>query len=191
MSSAARHHRLSVEDYLAHERRSPDKHEFFDGRVSLMAGGSARHNYLCGRIQHAMVARLDGTPCFPLGSDQRLATPDGLYTYADGAVFCGEVVVGPEATALNPVVVFEVLSDSTREYDRGEKLERYKQIPALRHVVLIEQHAVDVEVWTRGPTGWTRRVHTDPAERLVLVAPAMEVSLGDLYAGIERLPDTR
>ncbi len=70
----------------------------------------------------------------------------------------------------------------------GDKLERYKQVPSLRHVVLVEQHAVDIEVWTRGPTGWSRRVHTDPADRFALESPALEVPVGELYAGIERLP---
>jgi Uma2 family endonuclease len=185
---AARHHRLTLDDCFALERRSPDKWEFDDGRISAMAGGSPRHNYICGRIQVALAARLDGGPCFALTADQRISTADGLYTYADASVYCGDIEVAREDTALNPVVIFEVLSDSTRDYDRGDKLERYKSIPSLRHVVLVDQQAVDVEVWTRGPRGWTRRVHTDPTDVLVLDALHAEVPVDELYAGSERLP---
>lgn len=109
-----------------------------------------------------------------MGADQRIASADGLYTYADASVFFGALEVGEEPTATNPVVLVEVLSDSTRSDDRGEKLDRYRTIPSLQQVVLVEPDAPDVETWTRGPTGWTRIVSRcpHPAERRAVQPPA-------------------
>src|SRR5688500_6312110 len=134
-----RHHRFALDDYFALERATGHKHEYVDGLVLAMAGGTPRHNAISANVLRALGNRLDGSPCVTLTPDQRIRTPDGLYTYADGSVFCGEIAVGPDATAENPTVLVEVLSDSTREYDRGEKLERYREIPSLRHVILVEQ----------------------------------------------------
>ena len=113
------------------------------------------------------------------------------YTYADGSVFCGEMTLGPMQTATNPVVLSEVLSDGTRAYDRGEKLTRYRSIPSLRHVVLIEQDGVDVEVWSRNGETWSRKVHVDWADRVGLPGIQVELSVGDIYEGAERFPTSR
>lgn len=185
---AVRHHRLTVEDYLALERATGHKYEFLEGLVVAMAGGTPRHNALAANALRALGNRLEGRPCNALSSDQRIRTPEGLYTYADGSVFCGEIAVGPEATASNPVLLVEVLSDGTREYDRGEKLERYRGIESLRHVLLIEQDGVDVEHWFRGPDGWRREVHTDVGGAVALAHLAVELPLREIYAGVERLP---
>lgn len=188
MSSVPRHHRLTLDDYFAVERRSPERHEYFEGQVFLMAGGTPRHNYLESRASEALGRRLGGSPCFTMTSNQRIATHDGLYTYADGSVFCGRIEVGEDQTALNPVVLIEVLSDKTRDYDRGEKLERYKTIPSLRHVLLIEQVRIDVEHWFRGAGGWQRRVYTDANDVIALGEPAVELTVGEIYEGVERIP---
>jgi Uma2 family endonuclease len=89
-------------------------------------------------------------PCRVFGSDQRIATPDGLYTYPDAVVFCGpiELMGGRPPSATNPRALVEVLSDSTRDYDRGEKLDRYRAIPSLVEVLLVDPDpAAGVEHW--------------------------------------------
>jgi Uma2 family endonuclease len=121
-------------------------------------------------------------------SNQRIATADGLYTYADGSVYCGELATGPDQTATNPVLLIEVLSDSTRDYDLGEKLDRYKAVPSLRHVLLVEQHRVQVEHWSRGPDGWSRDVHVDRDDTLRLAGLGIELPLTEIYDGMERFP---
>jgi Uma2 family endonuclease len=122
-----------------------------------------------------------------MSSDQRIATADGLYTYADGSVFCGELALGPEQTATNPVALIEVLSDSTRAYDRGEKLDRYRSVPSLRHVLFVEQDAVDVEVWTRGDAGWVRVVHVELGDTVHLRAIGAAFPVREIYDGVERI----
>lgn len=187
--ASLRHHVLTLDDYFAVERSSSRKHEYLDGQIFLMAGGTPRHNYVAQRLLEALGRQLGGGPCFTMPADQRISTHDGLYTYADGSVFCGSVEVGAEQTATNPVVLMEVLSDATRTYDRGEKLERYKTIPSLRHVVLAESDGPDVEVWSRGSDGhWARIVRVDLADRVQLEGIGAELILSELYHGIERIP---
>ncbi len=188
MSYVARHHEFTLDEYFHTERQSGQRHEFADGQIYAMSGGSPRHNHLALKAARMLADRLDGTPCDPLPSDQRIGTPDGLYTYADGSVFCGEMQLGPNQTALNPVVLIEVLSDRTRAYDRGEKLRRYQSIPSLKHVLLIEPDGADVEVWTRGPSGWSRRVYVEVSAVVDLPAIDVELPVADLYAEASRFP---
>lgn len=188
MSGIARHHRITLDEYLAVERVSAVKHEFCDGQVLLMAGGSPRHNAISANVSFALVGALRGGPCRAYSSDQRVATGDGLYTYADAVVICGEVALGPEQTAKNPLVLVEVLSDSTREYDRGEKLDRYRSIASLRHVLLVEQARLDVEHWYRTDSGWERRLYTDPGDRVPVPEAGASLSLADIYAEVDGLP---
>jgi Uma2 family endonuclease len=185
----ARHHHLTLADYFSAERQSPSRHEYADGVIWVMGGGSPRHNYVAARVHDALTRGVGTGPCFTMTADQRISTADGLYTYADGSVFCGSMTLGADQTAANPVVLVEVLSDSTRTYDRGEKLDRYRTIPSLRHVLLVEVDAPDVEVWTRGDDGsWTRAVHVALTDSVRLGAIDVALPVADLYAGIERIP---
>lgn len=188
-SYVARHHEFTLDAYFATERR-PDagKHEFADGQIYAMSGGSPRHNHLAGHTYRLLAERLGGGPCVALPSDQRVATADGLYTYADASVFYGPIELGPEQTARNPTVVVEVLSDSTRAYDRGEKLRRYQSIEALRHVVLIEPDAPDVEVWSRGPDGWRRTVYAEAGKTVDLPAIGVALPVAEIYREASRFP---
>lgn len=178
----------TLDAYFAAEAHSLEKHEWLDGQIFLMAGGSLRHNALGANVLGAFTVGARGGPCQALSSDQRIATGDGLYTYADATLACGTLQLGREQTLLNPVVLVEVLSDATRAYDRGEKLTRYQTIPSLRHVLLVEQERVDVEHWRSVDGAWSRTVHTTLADRLVLDPPGLVVLLEDLYAGFDRLP---
>lgn len=188
MPASVRHHVQTLADYLAAERLSPSKHEFADGQILVMAGGSPRHNRIETNTARALGRLLQGRPCFEMTSNQRIATGDGLYTYADGSVFRGGMTVGPDQTATDPVLLVEVLSDSTRDYDRGEKLERYRSIPSLQHVLLVEQRSVDVELWSRTAEGWRRAVYVAPDAAVPLPALGIDLPIADLYDGAERFP---
>jgi Uma2 family endonuclease len=189
MPVAARHHRVSLDEYFAVERSTPGRHEFLDGQIYVLAGGTPRHDRLETRVVLALGQRLGSGPGFVMTSNRRIATADGLYTYADASVFCGHLATGPDQTSTNPVVLVEIPSDSTREYDRGEKLARYQTIPSLRHVVLVEQRGVDVEHWFRAEAGWERRVYTAPGDLVVLSGLGIEVPVAELYDGLDRLSE--
>src|ERR1044072_7692049 len=116
--------RYTVEDYFFVEVGSPIKHEYLDGEIYAMAGGSRTHARIALNIAAALRDALSGTPCEAFTSDMRVMTPSGLYTYPAVSVVCGPAdLAGAQerTTLLNPPVLAEVLSDSTRDYDRGEK----------------------------------------------------------------------
>lgn len=151
----ARKMHWTVEDYLAFENESLTKHEYLDGEIFAMAGARPRHNQLAGNALVALGALLRGRPGRTFNSDQRIHVPStGLYTYADGGVACGRWQLHTDGMCLlNPVLLYEVLSPSTRDYDRGAKRDHYQQIPSLRHLLLIDQPARILEHYHRAAGG--------------------------------------
>jgi Uma2 family endonuclease len=147
-------------EYVAHEAASNVKHEYLDGQIYGMAGGTPSHAALASAVSGLLFGQLRGGPCRAYSSDLRvrvLAT--GLATYPDVTIVCGERQLDPEDknTVTNPTLVVEVLSPSTEEYDRTEKLDHYRRIPALRQVVIVSHDERRLEVWTRGDgDAWTR-----------------------------------
>lgn len=148
-------HRYTYEEYLAYERDSGLKHEYEDGEIVAMPGGSRHHNALAFRVAAALdAARARG--CNGFQSDQKvrvLAT--GKATYPDVTLVCGPIEGDPAdpsgATITNPTVIIEVLSPSTEEEDRGNKWMHYQRIPALQEYVLVSQAPPRVEVFRRLP----------------------------------------
>lgn len=157
--------RYTFWEYLALEAVSNVKHEYLDGQIYAMAGGSPDHAALQAAVPSLLFAQLRAGRCRAHGSDLRvrvLAT--GLATYPDVTIVCGPREVDPEDknAVTNPTLLVEVLSASTEDYDRGEKFAHYKHIPALHQYVLVSQDERRVEVWSRGPDGaWTSVVSRD------------------------------
>lgn len=180
--------RFTLDEYFEIERARADKHEFWDGAVFLMAGGSVRHNVISANAVTALTVacRSAGNGCRVLSADQRLATPEGLYTYADASLVCPRPELGREQTLSNPTLVVEVLSGATREYDQGEKPARYQQIPSLRHVLLVEQDRPEVTWWRRDVEGWASVVLA--GGEIALDPPGVTLRIEDLYEGALDLP---
>ena len=141
MTLAARRMHWTEADYLAFENDSATKHEFFNGEILAMAGARPLHNRVAGNTQVSLGGLVRGRGCGTFNSDQRIHVPrTGLYTYPDGGVACGKWEIHDDGMCLlNPVLLFEVLSPTTRDYDGGIKREHYQQIPALQHLLLIDQ----------------------------------------------------
>jgi Uma2 family endonuclease len=186
--SPARRHRYTYEEYLVYERDSGLKHEYEDGEIYAMAGGSRRHNALASRISAALeVART--SDCVAFQSDQKvriLAT--GKATYPDASMVCGPIEGDPAdptgATITNPSLIVEVLSPSTEEADRGNKWQHYQRIPALTEYVLISQAQPRIEYYRRLPSGaWEYREATEGTVRLLSGAVL------DLASFYTNLPD--
>jgi Uma2 family endonuclease len=181
-------HRYSYAEYLAYERDSGLKHEFEDGAIVAMAGGSRRHNALASRVTAALEsAREPG--CVAFQSDQRvrvLAT--GKATYPDASMVCGPIEGDPAdpsgATITNPVLIVEVLSPSTEQEDRGNKWQHYQLIPSLAEYVLVSQAEPRVERYRRLPSGaWE---YSDVTEGTMQLSSGAVLDLAKLYDG---LPD--
>src|SRR4029078_9206247 len=132
-------HRYRFADYLALEETSNTKHEFLNGEIYALAGGTPEHAALAGAVSAALLAELRRGPLRVYSSDLRvrvLAT--GLATYPDVTVVCGALERDPQSpdTVVSPVVVVEVLSPGTESFDRGEKREHYQRIATVREIVL-------------------------------------------------------
>jgi Uma2 family endonuclease len=161
MVAPARLHGYTFDEYLDLENASNVKHEFLEGEIYAMAGGTPRHAALTLAVGGALLAQLRGGPCRAFSSDLRvrvLAT--GLATYPDVSVVCGPLEPDPDsdATVTNPRVLVEVLSKSTTDFDLGEKFDHYQQIPSLQAVLYVWQTEIRMELRSRAPDGhWTSR----------------------------------
>ena len=161
------------------------KHEFLDGNVWAMAGGSPDHAGIAANVSTSLGTQLRDRPCRVFSSDLRIRVKEtGLGTYPDLSVVCGRLELDPDdpkqQTVVNPRVIVEVLSPSTEAYDRGEKLEHYKRIPSLEDVVLVAHDRRRLEVWHRERDGWTLDVlHDDGAVELRAIG--CKLSLEEVY----------
>jgi len=158
MGFAARQ-RFTFDDYLVLEETSAAKHEFLDGQVWAMAGGSPEHGAIAANVIVLLGSQLRDRPCRVFTSDVRIRVKaTGLATYPDVSVVCGRQESDPDDrhgnTVINPRVVVEVLSPSTEDYDRGEKLAHYKQIPSLQEIVLVAHEERRIELWRREADHW-------------------------------------
>lgn len=140
-------------EFAAMEEKSDVKHEWLNGEVFAMAGGTPDHARLASRVISALGAQLKNQPCEVFTSDLMVSVrATGLMTYPDATVICGRIEQDPEDknAITNPKVIVEVLSDSTELRDRTEKLAHYQRIPSLKEYVLVSQRKRSIEVYRRG-----------------------------------------
>ena len=171
------------DDYLIQDSQSDEKLEYFEGQVFAMAGGTFRHAQVAGNIFGELRQALRGKPCQPMNSDMRVHTPSGLDTYPDISVYCGDPELGDnETTLLNPSVIMEVLSPSTRDYDRGGKFAHYRSIESLQDYLLIDPTTALLEHYHRvGPDEWLLRVYSDSAATVKLDSLGITLALATVY----------
>ncbi|MFO7564384.1 MAG: Uma2 family endonuclease [Enhygromyxa sp.] len=163
MDSHPRLHRHTYADYVAIEQTSSTKHEFYDGEIYAMAGGTEEHSALAAEILWHLRNAIGDGPCRVHTSDLRVYVESvGLATFPDCSVICGPLVQhepSPLSTALNPLVLVEVTSDSSQEYDTGFKLDAYRRIPTLRDYVVVSHRERRITVHHRESSGeWTTTV---------------------------------
>ena len=178
---------LTHEEYFALERATGERHEYVAGRVFAMVGGSFEHGKIGINTSTALNNRLAAKPCIVQGGDFRIAIPRlDIYAYPDVSVVCGEPRFDQRSGGLlNPVVLVEVLSPSTAEYDQGQKFLRYQQIESLRDYVLIAQDRPFVRAFLRDERGrwiWSAVEGLDAT----LTLPSIECALpvAEIYAKV-------
>jgi Uma2 family endonuclease len=175
----------TVEQYLEMERASEEKHEYLNGEIYLMAGGTGNHNAINMNTGGSLVTQLRKTPCITYSSDQRVhITATGLYTYPDITVVCDPPLWRDNRrdTLLNPTLIVEVLSPSTENYDRTKKFRHYRTLASLKEYVLISQDEPRIERYLRQPNDewlFTEIIGLD----MVLELPSIQCSLAltDVY----------
>jgi Uma2 family endonuclease len=180
---------LSPEAYLAVERQAACKSEYVAGEMFAMAGASRRHNLIVANVIRVLGNQLLASPCNVYPSDMRLKIPrTGRYTYPDVAVACAEEQFEDEHrdTLLNPVVIIEVLSDSTEAYDRGKKFEAYQHIDSLAEYILIAQDHYSVERYVRqDQRTWIYSVFQSLEDLVPLSTIGCQLILQDVYAKVD------
>src|SRR5687768_7010868 len=147
MAELALKTKMTPEEYLAFERASQEKHEYVNGEVFAMSGGTIEHSLISGNIVRELGVALRHKPCDVLNADMRVKIEaTGSYLYPDASVVCGgaRLADGKRDNLLNPQVVFEVLSRSSEEYDRGVKFAQYRTLPSLADYVLVSQTEMKV-----------------------------------------------
>ena len=188
MAVPAHNIRYSWADYLALEGSSNVKHEFLDGQIYGMAGGTPEHAALKAAITGLLFAQVRGGRCRLHDADLRVRVPEtGLATYPDVTVVCGPLERHPEDgdSVTNPTLIVEVLSKSTAVYDRGDKFEHYKNLASLRQYVLVSYLDREIEVWSRAQENeWTQVISHDGG-RAVLESIGAELDVGEVYKATE------
>lgn len=177
------------EEYLVLEEKADHKSEYFNGEVFAMAGGSYNHNVIAGNINAALNQFAESKPCIAFTSNMRvLVKTNGLYTYPDAMLVCGQVefAEGRNDTLTNPLIIVEVLSKSTRDYDRGFKFESYRLIETLQDYLLIDQERVHVEYFHKLEDGRWVLIETNlPEAELTLQAINFTLPISRIYHKVD------
>ena len=177
---------MTADEFLAWEAKQELKWEFDGFQPVAMTGGTGAHALIQINLTTALRNRLRGKLCLPYGSDLKVQTERG-YRYPDAFVTCTSVA--SDATiATEPVVIFEVLSRSTRQVDRTIKLAEYQAIPSVRRYVMLEQYQALATVIERKGEDWTPRL-LRPDAVLAMPEIGIEVPLAELYADVAFVPD--
>ena len=176
--------KFTVDEYLEMDRASDRKHEYFHGEVFAMPGAGYRHNIIFRNLYGKLAYSTEGKPCRPYGSDMRVQIPENtLYTYPDISIFCRDLMEeGENDIFVQPSVLIEILSPSTRNHDRGSKFKLYRDIPTLREYVLVDSEAVNVEIFRLNENGhWQLEEFKKPDELLQIHTAGFQLSLNELY----------
>lgn len=175
---------MSPDEYVAWEATQLERHEYHYGEVFPMPGGSPEHAELIILVAVALHEAVRGTECTVRSEAMRVGVSEDRYVYPDLTVTCGAIQTrrNDRTTLLNPTLVVEVLSPSTRSYDLGEKFELYREMPSVQEVLFVDSERRRAEVARRAESGWTlAEPATGGTIRLASVGATLD--LDALYAG--------
>lgn len=179
---------ISQEEYLERERAAFEKHEYYQGEIFAMSGASLEHNIIFSNLFIDIGSKLKGKNCRPFGSDLRIHIPKNtLYTYPDINIICGEPNLTDNKfdTATNPSVIIELLSPSTRNYDKGEKFSLYRDIDSLKEYILVDTERIHVIKHIRNADNSWQLTEFKQLENIFSIDTiSLTLSLKDIYEGI-------
>ena len=186
--AAYRKRLMTEEEYLAFEDASEQKHEYFQGEVFAMAGASNQHNEIFTNMFGELTFRLKSKKCRPYGSDKRLKIPQNrLYTYPDISIYCNTSTPFEAAnSSKGPTVLIEILSESTKDYDRGRKFKFYRDIGTLKEFILIDSESISVENFRLNSSNhWELEEFKSVEQNLVIATLDIVIPLSEIYAHTE------
>jgi Uma2 family endonuclease len=177
------------EEYFDLEVNAEERNEYTNGEIIPMTGGTPNHNRLVGNLYATLNFSLRGQPYDVFVTDQRLWIPsERIYTYPDVMVIQGELQFqeGRKDTLTNPIIIAEVLSTSTRNYDKDEKFAAYRTIPSFQEYLLIDQYKMHVEQYFKTDRKrWTFMEYDGADETVVLNLIAFQITLSALYDKVQ------
>jgi Uma2 family endonuclease len=184
---------FTATEYLSMERAASEKHEFAFGEIFAMTGASARHVEIAGNIAGELRNQLRQRPCRVYSMDLRICVDtEHRYTYPDVVAICSQPKFLDDTldTLLNPELIVEVLSESTRNYDRGDKFQQYRGISSFREYLLVDQAKVHVERYSKQNDGTWSLWETDAIDDVVqLESVGVRIAVSEIYFKIDL--DTR
>jgi len=185
---AVKYNNFSPEEYLAMERETTGKHEYYQGEIFAMSGASINHSRITTKLTAELMSRLQGKPCQPYNNDLRIHIPKNtLYTYPDISIICGDPETTDSSfdTITNPSVIIEVLSKSTANYDLGQKFSLYREIISLKEYIVVDSESIFVQKNTRNPDNtWQLKDHHALNLNFTIDTVHLDISLKDIYDGI-------
>lgn len=179
--------RYTVAEYMALEERSEIRHQYFKGEVFAMAGGTLNHSSLILRCAAQLMAAAEPRGCRVFAESVQLRVAEGeYYTYPDVIVTCHPEDVDAARVVQHPVLLIEVLSDSTAEHDRLWKLFRYQNLPSLRHYLLVSQQYQGIEWYRRAEGGeWQQTVQVAPEGKIELPELGCTLRVQEIYGALK------
>lgn len=186
--AAPKYNFISIAEYLQTERVSAEKHEYYQGEVFAMSGASVAHNIIFSNLFIDIGIKLKGKNCRPFVSDLRIHIPKNtLFTYPDISIICDKPSLTDDIfdTATNPSVIIELLSPSTRNYDKGEKFSLYRDIDNLQEYVLIDTEKIHVIKHIRHvDNSWQLTEFKNIENSFSIDTISLVLTLADIYEGI-------
>lgn len=179
----------TAEEYLEFEVNSEERHAYIDGEIILMAGGLPNHNKLALNLSSSLNVALKRQPFEVYMTDQRLWIPEKrIYTYPDVMLMAQPIQYqeGRRDTLINPLLIVEVLSQSTRSYDKDEKFTAYRTIPSFREYLLVDQDRMHVEHYIKtADREWTFREYEAETKSIEIASVPCQIELADLYDKVD------
>jgi Uma2 family endonuclease len=183
--------KVDFETYLEIEANANNRHEYWNGLVYAMAGGTDNHSAIGIAAVIAFVRLLESKSCYVRNSDLKIETPNSQSAfYPDLSIHCGQKPSGTAITAKSPTLILEVLSPSTRGFDLTVKRDEYFRIPTLRHYLTLDSESIEARLYTRDANQtWPKepQIFTDLKTLIPLSALQIKVKLKDLYAQTDLL----
>lgn len=188
--------KFTIQEYLEFEKAATERHEYYQGEIFqmyghgellAMSGAGNRHNIIFSNLFGEIAFKLKGKSCQPYGPDMRLNIPENtLFTYPDISIYCSEPENIPEddESFIQPSVLIEILSPSTREYDRGGKFKLYRDIPTLKEYILVDTAVINVEAFRINSNNhWELEEYRDFSATLTLSSLNISVPVAEIYRG--------
>ena len=181
--------KFTIEEYLEMDNAAFEKHEYYEGEIFAMPALKLPHNRISGNLFATLHQKLRGKKCRPYNSDQRIhIVANTLFTYPDISIVCGKDVTlnDDNWNILNPAVIIEILSHSTKNYDRGEKFKLYRDIPTLKEYILVDSEKIHIETFRLNAFNrWELEEYKSIHDQLHIEAINEVMPVAEIYDGVK------